>query len=84
MEKALRCHMQPGAAVWVEDPCWPPLLTLLRHLRLRPLPLAMDEQGCRLPESGAAGAVILTPRAQSDRRLAFCATRAAVAAFSQR
>ncbi|MDR2290347.1 MAG: GntR family transcriptional regulator, partial [Serratia marcescens] len=60
MEKALRCHVQPGAAVWVEDPCWPPLLTLLRHLRLRPLSLAVDEQGCRLPESGAAGAVILT------------------------
>lgn len=76
MEKALRCHMQPGAAVWVEDPCWPPLLTLLRHLRLRPLPLAMDEQGCRLPESGAAGAVILTPRAHNPTGALLSAQRA--------
>lgn len=76
MEKALRCHMQPGAAVWVEDPCWPPLLTLLRHLRLRPLPLAMDEQGCRLPENGAAGAVILTPRAHNPTGASLSAQRA--------
>ena len=24
IEKALRIHAAPGAAVWVEDPCWPP------------------------------------------------------------
>ncbi|RTF65350.1 aminotransferase class I/II-fold pyridoxal phosphate-dependent enzyme, partial [Serratia marcescens] len=76
MEKALRCHAQPGAAVWVEDPCWPPLLTLLRHLRLRPLPLAVDEQGCRLPESGAADAVILTPRAHNPTGASLSAQRA--------
>ena len=56
--------------------CWPPLLTLLRHLRLRPLPLAMDEQGCRLPESGAAGAVILTPRAHNPTGASLSAQRA--------
>ena len=51
-------------------------MTLLRHLRLRPLPLAMDEQGCRLPESGAAGAVILTPRAHNPTGASLSAQRA--------
>ncbi|CAI0712671.1 aminotransferase class I/II-fold pyridoxal phosphate-dependent enzyme [Serratia ficaria] len=76
IEKALRSHAQPGEAVWVEDPCWPPLLTLLRHLRLRPLPLAMDRQGCRLPENQAACAVILTPRAQNPTGISLSAGRA--------
>ncbi|CAI0876726.1 Uncharacterized HTH-type transcriptional regulator ydcR [Serratia liquefaciens] len=80
IEKALRIHAAPGASVWVEDPCWPPLLTLLRHLRLKPLPLPVDEQGCRLPEKEAAplgAAVILTPRAQNPTGMSLSAVRAA-------
>ncbi|MGG4623785.1 aminotransferase class I/II-fold pyridoxal phosphate-dependent enzyme [Serratia odorifera] len=79
IEKALRCHAPPGASVWIEDPCWPPLLTLLRHLRLKPLPLPLDEQGCCLPGSAAERgcAVILTPRAQNPTGIAFSAARAA-------
>ncbi|MDW5498345.1 aminotransferase class I/II-fold pyridoxal phosphate-dependent enzyme [Pseudomonas lundensis] len=79
IEKALRSHAAPGASVWVEDPCWPPLLTLLRHLRLKPLPLLVDEQGCRLPEKDAAAqgcAVILTPRAQNPTGMSISAARA--------
>ncbi|CAI0780539.1 Uncharacterized HTH-type transcriptional regulator ydcR [Serratia proteamaculans] len=79
IEKALRSHAAPGASVWVEDPCWPPLLTLLRHLRLKPLPLLVDEQGCRLPEhdAGPQGcAVILTPRAQNPTGMLLSAARA--------
>jgi DNA-binding transcriptional MocR family regulator len=79
IEKALRSHAAPGASVWVEDPCWPPLLTLLRHLRLKPLPLLVDEQGCRLPEKDAGSqgcAVILTPRAQNPTGMSLSATRA--------
>lgn len=79
IEKALRCHAAPGAAVWVEDPCWPPLLMLLRHLRLKPLPLAVDDQGCQLPEKDAATlgcAVILTPRAQNPTGMSLSAARA--------
>lgn len=79
IEKALRSHAAPGASVWVEDPCWPPLLTLLRHLRLKPLPLLVDEQGCRLPEKDAGPqgcAVILTPRAQNPTGMSLSAARA--------
>ncbi|MBP1129911.1 DNA-binding transcriptional MocR family regulator [Serratia sp. PL17] len=79
IEKALRSHATPGASVWVEDPCWPPLLTLLRHLRLKPLPLPIDDQGCRLPEkeAGPQGcAVILTPRAQNPTGMSLSAARA--------
>ena len=79
IEKALRSHAAPGASVWVEDPCWPPLLTLLRHLRLKPLPLLVDEQGCRLPEKDASPqgcAVILTPRAQNPTGMSLSAARA--------
>ncbi|ATA22150.1 GntR family transcriptional regulator [Gibbsiella quercinecans] len=78
IEKALRCHAVPGSAIWVEDPCWPPLLTLLRHLRLKALPLPLDEQGCCLPESHSERgcAVILTPRAQNPTGLALSAERA--------
>ncbi|CAI0828003.1 aminotransferase class I/II-fold pyridoxal phosphate-dependent enzyme [Serratia grimesii] len=79
IEKALRSHAAPGASVWVEDPCWPPLLTLLRHLRLKPLPLPIDAQGCCLPEKDASKqgcAVILTPRAQNPTGMSLSATRA--------
>jgi DNA-binding transcriptional MocR family regulator len=79
IEKALRSHATPGASVWVEDPCWPPLLTLLRHLRLKPLPLPIDAQGCCLPEKDASKqgcAVILTPRAQNPTGMSLSAARA--------
>ncbi|CAI2790148.1 Uncharacterized HTH-type transcriptional regulator ydcR [Serratia grimesii] len=79
IEKALRSHAAPGASVWVEDPCWPPLLTLLRHLRLKPLPLPIDAQGCCLPEKDASKqgcAVILTPRAQNPTGMSLSAARA--------
>ncbi|HCK00609.1 MAG TPA: transcriptional regulator [Serratia grimesii] len=79
IEKALRSHAAPGASVWVEDPCWPPLLTLLRHLRLKPLPLPIDAQGCCLPEKDASKqgcAVILTPRAQNPTGMSLSVARA--------
>ncbi len=65
--------------MWVEDPCWPPLLTLLRHLRLKPLPLPIDAQGCCLPEKDASKqgcAVILTPRAQNPTGMSLSVARA--------
>ena len=68
IERALRQHARPGDRVAIEDPCWPPLLALLRSLRLRVVPLAMDAQGLQVPAPGVLSscvAVVLTPRAHN-------------------
>ncbi len=68
IERALRQHARPGDRVAIEDPCWPPLLALLRSLRLRPVPLPMDAQGVQVPAAGmiaSCAAVVLTPRAHN-------------------
>ncbi len=68
VERALRQHARPGDRVAIEDPCWPPLLALLRSLRLRPVPLSMDAQGLQVPAAGvlaSCAAVVLTPRAHN-------------------
>lgn len=63
IERALRLHARPGARVWVEDPCWPPLLALLASLRLKPAPLRVDAEGCTVPEpDDQAVALVLTAR----------------------
>ena len=68
IERALRQHARPGDRIAIEDPCWPPLLALLRSLRLRPVPLSMDGQGVQVPAAGvlaSCAAVVLTPRAHN-------------------
>ncbi len=68
IERALRQHARPGDRVAMEDPGWPPLLALLRSLRLRAVPLSMDAQGLQVPADGmlaGCAAVILTPRAHN-------------------
>ncbi|MPM29164.1 Vitamin B6 salvage pathway transcriptional repressor PtsJ [bioreactor metagenome] len=68
IERALRQHTRPGDRIAIEDPCWPPLLALLRSLRLRPVPLAMDDQGLQVPAPGVlatCAAVVITPRAHN-------------------
>ncbi len=68
IERALRQHTRPGDRVAVEDPCWPPLLALLRSLRLRAVPLSMDAQGLQVPAQGvlpSCAAVVITPRAHN-------------------
>ena len=78
IERALRQHARPGDRVAIEDPCWPPLLALLRSMRLRPVPLAMDEQGVQVPEAGVlagCAAVVLTPRAHNPTGLPLRADR---------
>lgn len=66
MEKALRAHCRAGDRVFVEDPCWPPVLSLLNGLRLKPVALKADDQGACVPDGlQDAAAVILTPRAQN-------------------
>lgn len=78
IERALRARTLPGDRVWVEDPCWPPILKLLNYLHLKAVPLSMDNEGCRLPEDGAkpCSAIILTPRAQNPTGISITPTRA--------
>ncbi|RRS05212.1 aminotransferase class I/II-fold pyridoxal phosphate-dependent enzyme [Aquabacterium soli] len=78
IERALRVHVSPGSRAWVEDPCWPPMLALLAHLRLKAMPLLVDSQGCVLPpEEDKASAVILTPRAHNPTGVSMSPQRAA-------
>ncbi|WIM95363.1 aminotransferase class I/II-fold pyridoxal phosphate-dependent enzyme [Actinoplanes oblitus] len=83
IERLLVAHLKPGDAVAVEDPGWANLLDLIAALGMRPLPVAMDEQGPD-PESLAAAlragarAVVITVRAQNPTGAAVGATRAAV------
>lgn len=78
MERALRARTLPGDRVWVEDPCWPPILKLLNYLHLKAVPLLMDSEGCTLPDKDGkvCSAVILTPRAQNPTGISLTSARA--------
>ncbi|WP_274584561.1 aminotransferase class I/II-fold pyridoxal phosphate-dependent enzyme [Neisseria leonii] len=68
MERALQQRCIPGAKVMVENPCWPPLLALLSHLRLNVVALGLDNEGSTVPDPAqldGIAAVILTARAHS-------------------
>ena len=76
MGLALRTQLCAGDAVWVEDPCWPPVLDLLKQLRLVAIPLPVDAEGCSVPQPNSKiKAVILTLRAQNPTGVSFNHTR---------
>ncbi|GAA2670858.1 aminotransferase class I/II-fold pyridoxal phosphate-dependent enzyme [Actinoplanes palleronii] len=83
IERMLTAHLRPGDAVAVEDPGWSNLLDLIAALGMRPLPVAVDQQGPD-PESLAAAlragarAVVITVRAQNPTGAAVGVARAVV------
>ncbi|MGW7519523.1 aminotransferase class I/II-fold pyridoxal phosphate-dependent enzyme [Streptomyces sp. NPDC054796] len=81
IERVLNAHLKPGDAVAVEDPGWGSLLDLVPALGLRPVPVAVDDDGPS-PEGAeralrqGARALIVTDRAQNPTGAALSAERA--------
>ncbi|MBD7919415.1 aminotransferase class I/II-fold pyridoxal phosphate-dependent enzyme [Cellulomonas sp. Sa3CUA2] len=70
-----------GSRVAVEDPGFPPVLDLIDHLGLEPVPVALDDQGPRpdaLADAVGSGArvVLLQPRAQNPTGVSTTPARA--------
>jgi len=82
VERALAAHLRPGDAVAVEDPGWGSVFDMLPALGLRPLPVAVDDDG-PLPSGVAlalrqgARALVVTDRGQNPTGALLSAARSA-------
>jgi DNA-binding transcriptional MocR family regulator len=81
LDQVATTHLRYGDRVAVEEPAFPPLLDLLDALGVRPLGLAMDDQGVVTAGLAAAlkqgvRAVFLQPRAQNPTGVSLSAGRA--------
>jgi DNA-binding transcriptional MocR family regulator len=81
IERVLVAHLKPGDTVAVEDPGWGSLLDLVPALGLKPVPVALDDDGPLASEvekalAGGARALIVTDRAQNPTGAAVSQARA--------
>lgn len=69
VERVLSAHLQPGDRVGVEDPGWPAVFDLLSAMRLRPVPIAVDDEGPIVADvervAGELEAMVITSRMQN-------------------
>ncbi|MFI2352812.1 aminotransferase class I/II-fold pyridoxal phosphate-dependent enzyme [Streptomyces sp. NPDC019443] len=81
IERLLAARLKPGDTVAVEDPGWGSLLDLVPALGLKPVPVALDDDGPLASEvekalAGGARALIVTDRAQNPTGAAVSQARA--------
>lgn len=84
VERVLSAHLQPGDRVGVEDPGWPAVFDLLSAMRLRPVPIAVDDDGPIAAEvervAGDLEAMVVTSRMQNPTGACVSEERAAALA----
>jgi GntR family transcriptional regulator/MocR family aminotransferase len=68
LDLVLRALLTPGDTVWIEDPCYPPALELMRSNGLEVAPVPVDEEGFDTSRASRiakhAKAVFVTPSHQ--------------------